>query len=159
MLLPFYDAHGLSCWEETRRCPRTMSLNNKRSYDSRKRNIFIERSFTTAVFTCVGYVVEFALKARICKILKLHEYPDKGEVGRIFKTHDFAVLKLFAGLQEEMTIAKNKPLFDNWSTATAWKPEQRYSPIGTYGAREATDVLSSIKDKPNGVLTWLSKRW
>jgi len=117
-----------------------------------------KKLYDGCVYLC-GYVVEFALKARICKILKLHEYPDKGEVGRIFKTHDFAVLKLFAGLQEEMTIAKNKPLFDNWSTATAWKPEQRYSPIGTYGAREATDVLSSIKDKPNGVLTWLSKRW
>jgi HEPN domain-containing protein len=106
------------------------------------------------VYLC-GYVVEFALKARICKVLKLHEYPDRA----LFKTHDFEVLKLLAGLQDEITISKNTPLFNNWSIATRWRPEQRYSPAGTSGAQEAKDMISSIKDNPDGVLTWLSKRW
>ncbi len=110
------------------------------------------------VYLC-GYVVEFALKARICKVLRLQEYPEKGEVGKVFRTHDFDVLRLLAGLQDEVTITKNKALFDNWSTATKWKPDQRYSPPGSCSPATAKDVLSSIRDKQNGVLTWLSKRW
>jgi hypothetical protein len=106
-----------------------------------------------------GYVVEFALKARICKILDLEEYPDKGDSGKIFKTHDFEILLLLAGLQKEVSLTKNKALFDNWSTATKWKPEQRYSPAGTHSEIEARDRLSSIKNRPNGVLAWLIKRW
>lgn len=103
-----------------------------------------------------GYVVEFALKARICKILRLSDYPEdlKG-----FKTHNFDELKVVAGLKEVITIRKNTSLFTNWSTATKWRPEQRYLPLGTFDAKDARDVLSSIKDKPDGVLTWLSKRW
>ena len=69
------------------------------------------------VYLC-GYVVEFALKARICRVLGLSSYPDEKEVGRVFKTHNFDVLKLLAGLEEETTLAKNKALFNNWSTAT-----------------------------------------
>jgi hypothetical protein len=99
------------------------------------------------------------LKARICKFLKLQEYPEKAEIGRFFKTHDFAVLKLLAGLQDEITIVKNTSLFSNWSVATRWKPEQRYLSVGASGANQAAIIISSIKDKPNGVLTWLSKRW
>jgi hypothetical protein len=101
-------------------------------------------------------VVEFALKARICKVLRLSAYPEdlKG-----FKTHNFDELKVVAGLKEVITIRKNTTLFNNWSTATKWTPEQRYLPLGTFSAKEAKDVLSSLKDKPDGVLTWLSKRW
>lgn len=51
-----------------------------------------------------GYVVECALKARICRYLKLKEYPSSGEYGRIFKTHDFELLKLLAGLEGEIAI-------------------------------------------------------
>src|SRR5713226_5664659 len=89
-----------------------------------------KKLYDGCVYLC-GYVVEFALKARICKILKLHEYPDKGEVGRIFKTHDVAGLKLCAGLREKMTMSKYKPHFDKYSAATAGEREQRYSPMGT----------------------------
>ena len=121
-------------------------------------HLYRKKLYDGCVYLC-GYVIEFALKARICRILKLDDYPEKGEVGRIFKTHDFDVLKLLAGLQDEITITKNKQLFDNWSIATKWKPEQRYSPAGTYNASNAKDILSSIKDKQSGVLTWLSKRW
>ena len=110
------------------------------------------------VYLC-GYVVEFALKARICRVLGLRSYPDEKEVGRVFKTHNFDVLKLLAGLEEETSLARNKALFNNWSTATEWRPEYRYLPPGTYDKKKARQVLSSIKNRPNGVLTWLSKQW
>jgi HEPN domain-containing protein len=111
-----------------------------------------------AAYLC-GYVLEFALKARICKLLRLSEYPEKGEIGRLFKTHDFDNLKILAGLSGEITATKNTELFNNWSVAALWTPEQRYLPKGTVDKKKAEEVLASIKDDPNGVLTWLSKRW
>ena len=121
-------------------------------------HLYAKKLYDGAVYLS-GYVVEFALKARICKLLKLPNYPESGEISRFFKTHDFDVLKFLAGLAGDITVSKNKPLFDNWSTATSWKPEQRYLPKGTSDQKRAKEVLASIKDDPNGVLTWLSKRW
>ena len=117
--------------------------------------LYAKKLYDGAVYLS-GYVVEFALKARICKLLKLQTYPDSFSV---FKTHNFEILKILAGLDGEITIPKNKPLFDNWSTASSWKPEQRYLPRGTSDQKRAKEVLASIKGDPNGVLTWLSKRW
>lgn len=110
------------------------------------------------VYLC-GYVVEFALKARICKLLRVKEYPDSRKGLQFFKTHDFEVLKFLAGLSEEITPTKNQSLFNNWSIAEVWRPEQRYLPKGTSDKKKAQEVLASIKDDPDGVLTWLTKRW
>lgn len=121
-------------------------------------HLYAKKLYDGAVYLC-GYVVEFALKARICRLLKLPSYPETGDIGRFFKTHDFDVLKFLAGLTSEINVLRNKQLFDNWSTATSWKPEQRYLPKGTSDQKRANDVLASLTDDPNGVLTWLSKRW
>ena len=51
--------------------------------------------FDGCLYLC-GYAIEFALKARICRALKLREYP----VEQYFKTHDRNRLRL-GGLQSE----------------------------------------------------------
>lgn len=104
-----------------------------------------------------GYAVELALKARICRLLRLTDYPVN--VGSSFKVHDFEQLKVLAGLKSEIDFNKNAELYDNWSKAILWDPEQRYEPPGRYTAITAKTILDSIREKPNGVLTWLSKRW
>jgi HEPN domain-containing protein len=104
-----------------------------------------------------GYAVELALKARICKVLRVPDYPLN--VGSGFKTHNLEQLRTLAGLHNEITINKNKDLFDNWSKAVVWDPEHRYEAEGKYSKVEARMILDSIIAKPNGVLTWLSKRW
>ena len=121
-------------------------------------HLYSEELYDGCVYLC-GYVVECALKARICKFLGLAAYPADGEHGRIFKTHNFGILKLLAGLEGEITIAKNKKLFNNWSTATKWDTEQRYAPAGTCDRQRAAEVIASVKERPSGVLTWLTKRW
>ena len=104
-----------------------------------------------------GYAVELALKARICRLLGVGEYPLN--VGQSFKVHDLEQLRLLAGLSTEIDITKNKDLFDNWSKAVDWDPEQRYEAPGKHNKTSAKLILDSIRAKPNGVLTWLSKRW
>jgi len=119
-------------------------------------HLYAKKLYDGAVYLS-GYVIEFALKARICKLLKLQDYPS--EMSGLFKTHNFDVLKLLAGLTGDINVSKNKQLFDNWSIATSWKPDQRYSPKGTSDQKRAKEVLASLTDDPNGVLMWLSKRW
>lgn len=105
-----------------------------------------------------GYAVELALKARICRLLRLPDYPS-GEIARLFKVHDLEHLKLLAGLSTEIDVKKNKELFDNWSKAIDWSPEQRYDPPGKYDAAAAKIILNGLTAKPNGVFTWLTHRW
>ncbi|MGB7600828.1 MAG: HEPN domain-containing protein [Candidatus Sulfotelmatobacter sp.] len=106
-----------------------------------------------------GYAVELALKARICRLLRVKEYPLSGDIGKAFKVHKLDQLKVLAGLTPEIDMSKNKELFDNWSKAVGWDPEQRYEAPGKYDARTAKIILDSLTSKPNGVFTWLSLRW
>ncbi len=105
-----------------------------------------------------GYVVEMALKARICRLLDLDEYPEKGELKRVYAVHDLDQLLLLAGLRRSVD-PSNKPLFDNWSTAALWKPERRYDAAGSATRQDAEDILNAIRDSTNGVLTWIKTRW
>lgn len=115
--------------------------------------------FDGCVYLC-GYVVESALKACICRTLDMTDYLDTHRtLGRAFKSHDFDELSILAGVKTQIDANRNGPLWVNWSTATAWKPERRYEPPGTYSAGDAQDLLNSIRDNPDGVLTWLSQRW
>ncbi|SRR5712692_2592020 len=111
------------------------------------------------VYLC-GYVVELALKATVCRVLGVDDYPEKrsGRIGEAFKTHDFDDLRLLAGLQNEAALNAG-PVFENWSTATKWKPEFRYAPVGKYDREDAELTLEAVRGKPNGVFTWLQQRW
>ena len=106
-----------------------------------------------------GYAVERALKARICRLLRVKEYPMTGDLGRAFKVHRLDQLVVLAGVSAEIDMSKNKDLFDNWSKALEWNPEQRYDAPGRNNAHSAKIALDALTDKPNGVFTWLSKRW
>jgi hypothetical protein len=110
-----------------------------------------------------GYAVEFALKARVCRFLRLATCPDESERDKQYKqffwTHNFDRLKLLAGLRDEIAVTKNKDLYDNWSKVTEWNAGLRYSPRGTCDNKRAEEMLASIRGRPNGVLTWLTKRW
>jgi len=112
-----------------------------------------------ACFYLCGYVVELALKARICKVLNLDEYPEIGFRGA-FKTHDFKELKILAGLDLLLIPSPTHPRLDqNWNTVLDWSPETRYSPVGTTIPQEALDLLNAVRAQPDGVFTWLKKRW
>ena len=118
--------------------------------------LYSARLFDGSVYVA-GYAVELALKARICRLLDLANYPL--ELGQAFRVHNLEQLKALAGLTSQIDPIKNKDLFDNWSRAVDWDPEQRYHAPGRYNAVTAKVILDSIRAKPNGVLTWLSKRW
>jgi hypothetical protein len=67
------------------------------------------------------------------------------------------LLKL-AGLTRKLTTG-GRALYANWSIAALWKPERRYDVAGTSSRVDVEDILTAIKDRPNGVLTWIKKHW
>lgn len=115
--------------------------------------------FDGCAYLC-GYVVESALKACVCRTLNLVDYLDTHpRMKQTFRSHDFDDLATLAGLKSHIDANRGAALGVNWNTATAWKPERRYQPPGTYTRADAQDLLNSIRDIPDGVLTWLSQRW
>lgn len=97
--------------------------------------------FDGAVYLC-GYVVELALKARICKTLKWAGYPQtSGEFAGLasFKVHD---LELLLKLTGRATAIKSKYLAA-WSAVLIWKPEDRYNLIGSANQVDARLMLDS----------------
>ena len=108
-----------------------------------------------------GYVVELALKACVCKSLGVNEYPEN-EPGlkQLFRTHDFNALELLAGLRSSVAEKRKASLqFDNnWALAISWKPEDRYA-LKLRNENDARAILESIRETPEGVLTWLEQQW
>jgi HEPN domain-containing protein len=108
--------------------------------------------FDGCAYLC-GYVIELALKARICATLSLEGYSEKGSqrLRNTFETHDFEDLKLLAGMQTEFS-ADNPALLANWSIVNKWKPGRRYEAKGTYDKAAAEEMLNAIRDSKDGVL-------
>ncbi len=117
------------------------------------------RLYDGAAYIC-GYVVEAALKARICKNLKINEYPDDGKDKDIFSTHNFDRLLLLSGLQNRINLAnkRNKKLIENWSLLTKWKPDRRYK-LGEYKKQDVDDLILALEAPRYGFFTWIKKIW
>lgn len=117
-----------------------------------------------ATYLC-GYAVEFALKARICRLLGVSEYPPpisgpgSGRIKSAYTVHDFDQLLLLSGLQPKLDPTQNPSVWQNWSIATPWNPENRYNPKGTISQVQAEEMLEAVKNKPDGVLSWIMKFW
>src|SRR2546430_7350613 len=96
-----------------------------------------------------GYVLELALKARICRVLDFEEYPDFGEFRRLYASHDLEQLLKLSGLSRKLSLQEKK-LFDSWSTAALWKPERRYDVPGTAKRDDVRDILEAVDEVPSG---------
>lgn len=120
--------------------------------------LFAAGLYDGCVYLC-GYVVEVALKARICATLSIGDYPEKGSrLKDAFRTHDFDDLKLLAGMESEFSAINPIP-WANWLVATEWEPDWRYKPQGTYDRADAEAILNAIRARPDGVLACVSSRW
>lgn len=108
-----------------------------------------------------GYVVETALKARICKLLEEPMYPESGKVGSVYKTHKIDDLILLAGLRIQLDdeLANNSQFYTNWSLVTNWSETFRYRPIGSVIQADASGIIDALEDTNYGIFTWIKKRW
>jgi hypothetical protein len=90
----------------------------------------------------VGYSVELALKARICKSLKWNTFPEtEGEFRGLtsFKTHRLAILLQLSARKE----AIETQVYTEWSAVATWDPETRYRPVGSSTREKAQFMIAS----------------
>lgn len=100
-----------------------------------------------------GYVLELALKARICRLLDFEEYPDTGDLRRLYATHNLDQLLKLSGLSRKLSL--DGALFESWSTVASWNPEYRYDVPGRSKPEDIRDILAAIDQ----VLRWIRKHW
>jgi len=106
----------------------------------------------------VGYAVETALKAHICKILQT-DYPS-GSIKASFMTHDLSDLVKLSGLKSRFDVLMDTvPEFKaNWSLIK-WTEQYRYEPIGTISQQAMVEVFEALEEPVNGILTWIKTSW
>ena len=91
-----------------------------------------------------GYVVELALKARICRTLRWPGFPEKRnefEGLQSLKTHDLDVLLRLSGREQYIKVK----LFPEWTVVSQWNPEARYQAVGTVTAATAQNMISAAE--------------
>jgi HEPN domain-containing protein len=91
-----------------------------------------------------GYVVELALKSRICVVLNWKGFPQTGgefQNYKSFTTHNLDVLLSLSGVEDKI---KSEYLAE-WSAVAAWDPEARYNPIGSASKGDAELLLEAAR--------------
>ena len=92
----------------------------------------------------VGYSVEMALKARICRTLRWDAFPEKAKEFEGFqslKTHRLDHLLKLSGQE---TRIKKRYLFA-WIEVYEWHPGFRYNPIGTTVPQTARAMIAAVQ--------------
>lgn len=105
-----------------------------------------------------GYVLEFGLKASVCKTLKRNVYPENI---RKYRTHNLNNLIDLAKLKDSLNNKKknNINFFVNWSLLSKWSVEFRYEPIGKNKKENAEEVVNAIENEKDGVYPWIKENW
>jgi len=124
------------------------------------KTLYDNELYDGAVYLC-GYVVEAALKARICRHLQMKEYLDTGDMKSMFLSHNFDRLLFLSGLKNRINLANRRRtnLFKHWSLLTNWTPDMRYASAGTYNQQYARDIIKALEDSNDGFLVWIKKLW
>ena len=119
----------------------------------------------------MGFVLECALKACVCKKLDLTSYPADdssidSNIRSTFRTHEFDMLQMLAGLSNKFTNTGSNPYFASWSAATKdyippgnqqWV-NMRYQP-NYWTESKVKSVYNALTKNTNGILVYLKKRW
>lgn len=110
----------------------------------------------------MGYVLEFALKAKICKHLNLVFYPENTNDRRIstfFITHRFDSLLVVSGMENIFSDRGPADAYLNWSQFTLmysgdWQ-NMRYDDDPKWNEESVKKLYTQL----NGIIKEIRKRW
>ena len=104
-----------------------------------------------------GYALECALKARIAKRTRRHDFPDKKTVDASH-THSLRELMKLADLDLlRRQQAVSDPVFSrNWDLVQEWSEQSRYR---RYALDDSRTLIEAISSRRHGVLPWIKRHW
>ncbi|GGN05241.1 hypothetical protein GCM10010967_45460 [Dyadobacter beijingensis] len=106
-----------------------------------------------------GYAIELALKAIVCKRLRIEIFDNKeivrGHIAKAFMIHDLRDLAILAGLNDDLqkACAEDDYFLDCWSRVIKWSEQRRYDMA--CNVTTARIFVNSLKT----VLLWLQLHW
>jgi len=116
----------------------------------------------------MGYALECALKAVICKTLNLVSYPDRKSnkhIKSFFLTHEFNSLLIVSGLENVFSLRGPEKLFESWSNFTKEYPgpvwtEMRYD-NNNWTGEKTKSLHDALVDPQHGIITYIekNKKW
>lgn len=118
----------------------------------------------------MGYVLECALKAVICKTLHLVSYPENTRNDKIdgyFMTHKFDQLLIPSGMEDVFSTRGKPDAFRSWSDFTKeypgdW-PGMRYDRqrLKQFDEAKVRKLYNDLVGEPDGILATIEKekRW
>jgi HEPN domain-containing protein len=127
----------------------------------------IDNDYIDLSFYLIGYAIEFALKACVCKNLDIDDLfcenrqsKVKNELIAKFKTHDYESLIILSGLykKKQEIQAKNEELYLDLTyifKKANWKPDCRYYPVSTKSKEDVIEFFKSAKE----LLKWIENYW
>ena len=120
--------------------------------------VLLDNNQFPGAYYLLGYALECALKARIAKQIRRHDFPDLGLI-RDSYSHDLEKLLQLSGLDREFRTARhaNPDLELNWSVVKDWSVESRYE--WNVSEQIVRDFFQAVRTRTNGVLPWLRARW
>lgn len=104
-----------------------------------------------------GHAIECALKARIAKATRRHEFPDKKFATKCF-THNVEDLLNVSGLAAQLRkdASADPNLAANWLIVKDWNEESRYKRSTRV---ECLALYGAIINHTHGILPWLKRHW
>lgn len=124
----------------------------------REARVLLDRGHDAAAYYLIGYSVECALKACICRQVRRHDFPDRSLAIKAY-THDLFQLVKVAGLQQALNerIAKSSAFGLKWNVVMDWSEQSRYNP--NIPRALARDLYAACTSRRAGVLAWLRINW
>ena len=112
-------------------------------------------------FYLIGYAVETALKACICKLMDEDFPPGSGELAKAFRIHRLKDLVVLAGLRKRLEAKRSQDIdfAANWDLIEGWSEARRYEAIGSSDQSRTQELITALDDPTHGVLTWLKSLW
>jgi len=115
------------------------------------------RKFSGAYYLA-GYSIECALKARVAKQTKNHDFPPEPNYIREIYSHDLEHLLKKANLQKVFAgeEARDPQFGVNWNIIKDWTVKSRYE---LQSQKMARAILKAVSDPRHGVLRCIRRLW
>ncbi len=132
-------------------------------------NILMKEEDWEGAAYIMGHVLECALKALICRTLRLESYPtekDQPKIAALFLNHEFQALLKISGMENVFSDRGPKAIWQNWSDFTIEFPGNwtlmRYEPNKAprnWDDLKVKGLYTNLMGKPNGIVTQIKRRW